>query len=116
MTSTTAVRPFRIDIPQPEVDDLRDRLHRTRWPQEPPGIGWSRGVPGDYLRALAGHWADGFDWRAQEARLNEVPQFVTEIDGQAIHFLHARAPEDDALPLVLTHGWPSSPFEFLRVI
>jgi pimeloyl-ACP methyl ester carboxylesterase len=116
MTTTAAVRPFRVEIPQAEVDDLRDRLARTRWPQEPPGIGWSRGVPLGYLRDLAGYWGGDFVWRAQEARLNAVPQFTTVIDGQPIHFLHARSPESDALPLILTHGWPSSPFEFLRVI
>lgn len=116
MSDNTDIRPFRIDIPQAELEDLRERLARTRWPQEPAGIGWSRGVPLDYLKDLAGYWADGFAWRAQEARLNELPQFVTEIDGQPIHFLHVRSPERDALPLILTHGWPSSPVEFLRVL
>jgi epoxide hydrolase len=116
MSNDSNIRPFRIDIPQPEVEDLRDRLAGTRWPQQPSGVGWSRGVPLDYLKGLAGYWADGFDWRRQEARLNELPQFVTEIDGQPIHFLHLRSPEPDALPLILTHGWPSSPVEFLQVI
>src|SRR5919109_3489569 len=116
MSNDSNIRPFRIDVPQPEVEDLRDRLARTRWPKQPPGIGWSRGVPVDYLKGLAGYWADGFDWRGQQARLNELPQFVTEIDGQPIHFLHVRSSEPDALPLILTHGWPSSPVEFLRVI
>src|SRR5919109_1366482 len=116
MSNDSNIRPFRIDVPQPEVEDLRDRLARTRWPKQPPGIGWSRGVPVDYLKDLAGYWADGFDWRGQQARLNELPQFVTEIDGQPIHFLHVRSSEPDALPLILTHGWPSSPVEFLRVI
>src|SRR3954469_3390952 len=116
MTDTTGIRPFRIDIPQVEVEDLRDRLARARWPLEPPGIGWSRGVPLDYLKRLAGYWADGFDWPAHETQLNELPQFVTEIDRQPIHFLHVRSPEPDALPLIVTHGWPSSPVEFLRVI
>ena len=117
MTTTAAVRPFRVDVPPAEVEDLRDRLARTRWPsEEPPGTGWSRGVPLGYLRDLAGYWARDFDWRAEEKRLNAVPQFTTEIDGQPIHFLHVRSPEDDALPLIMTHGWPSSPFEFLRVL
>src|SRR5919109_305243 len=116
MSNDSNIRPFRIDVPQPEVEDLRDRLARTRWPKQPPGIGWSRGVPVDYLKGLAGYWADGFDWRGQQARLNELPQFVTEIDGQPIHFLHVRSSAPDALPLILTHGWPSSPVEFLRVI
>jgi epoxide hydrolase len=112
----TAIQPFRIDIPPADLDDLHDRLARTRWPHELPGVGWERGIPLDYLRKLAAYWADGFDWRAQEARLNELPQFATEIDGQRIHFLHVRSPEPDARPLVLNHGWPSSPVEFLRVI
>jgi pimeloyl-ACP methyl ester carboxylesterase len=116
MSDPSAIRPFRIDIPQADLDDLRDRLARTRWPGEPPGMGWSRGVPLGYLRQLAGYWADRFDWRKQEARLNELPQFTTTIDGQDIHFLHVRSPEPSALPLLLTHGWPSSPVEFLRVV
>jgi epoxide hydrolase len=116
MDETTEIRPFRIDIPQADLDHLTDRLARTRWPDEPPGIGWSRGVPLDYLKELAAYWADGFDWRKQEARLNELPQFVTTIDGQDIHFLHVRSAEPSALPLLLTHGWPSSPVEFLNVI
>jgi pimeloyl-ACP methyl ester carboxylesterase len=110
------IRPFRIHVDQGELDDLRDRLARTRWPDELPGQGWSRGVPMGYLRELAAYWAGGFDWRAQEARLNTFPQFITTIDGQAIHFLHVRSPEPDALPLLITHGWPSSPVEFTNVI
>jgi len=112
MTSTdpadTGIRPFRIDIPQADLDDLRERLHRTRWPDELPGLGWTRGVPLDYLKQLAAYWADGYDWRKQEARLNEFPQFTTTIDAANIHFLHVRSPEPDALPLILTHGWPGS--------
>ncbi|AIG78928.1 microsomal epoxide hydrolase [Amycolatopsis japonica] len=111
----TEIKPFRIAIDQAELDDLRDRLSRTRWPREVTG-GWSRGVPVAYLKGLAEYWADGFDWRAQEAELNEFPQFTTEIDGQTIHFLHIRSTAPDALPVVLTHGWPSSPFEFRRVV
>ncbi|MGK5521477.1 epoxide hydrolase family protein [Micromonospora sp. URMC 107] len=108
--------PFRIDIPQADLDDLRDRLARARWPRQLPGDGWSRGVPLDYLRDLAEHWATGYDWRAQEARLNGFPQFVTEIDGLDVHFLHVRSPEPDALPLILTHGWPNSFVEFTDLI
>ena len=114
--SDPEIRPFRIDIPQPDLDDLRDRLARTRWPDELPGVGWTRGVPLGYLKELAGYWADGYDWPKQEARLNEFPQFTTTIDGQNIHFLHVRSPEPDALPLILTHGWPGSIVEFLNVI
>jgi epoxide hydrolase len=110
------IRPFCIDIPQADLDDLKNRLTRARWPQELPSVGWSRGVALDYLKELAEYWADGFDWRKQEEKLNEFPQFITTIDGQDIHFLHVRSPEPDALPLILTHGWPSSPVEFLKVI
>ncbi|MEJ3745691.1 epoxide hydrolase [Actinomycetes bacterium KLBMP 9797] len=108
--------PFRIDIPQADLDDLRDRLARTRWTRQLPGDGWRRGVPVDYLRDLAEYWRTGFDWRAQEARLNEFPQFRTEIDGQELHFLHVRSPEPDALPLILTHGWPNSIVEFVNLV
>jgi pimeloyl-ACP methyl ester carboxylesterase len=116
VSSDPAIHPYRIDIPQAALDDLHDRLSRTRWPHPLPGVGWSRGVPLDYLKRLAAYWAGGFDWRAQEAQLNAVPQFTTEIDGQMIHFLHVRSPEPDARPLLMTHGWPSSSIEFLKVI
>ena len=112
----TQIRPFRIEVPQADLDDLRDRLHRTRWPDELPDTGWTRGVPLDYLKQLATYWADGYDWRKHEARLNEFPQFTTTIDGQTIHFLHLRSPEADAMPLLLVHGWPGSIVEFLDVI
>ncbi|MFJ3832793.1 epoxide hydrolase family protein [Streptomyces sp. NPDC090046] len=110
------IRPYRIDIPQAELDDLRDRLGRTRWGSEIPGAGWSRGVPGDYLKALAAYWADGFDWRKAEAELNEFPQFTTEIDGQNIHFLHVRSQNPAAVPLLLLHDWPCSFVQFVDVI
>jgi epoxide hydrolase len=110
------LRPFRIDVPQSELDDLRDRLGRARWPDELPDAGWSRGVPLGYLRELAEYWRNTYDWRRQEARLNELPQFTTTIDGANVHFLHVRSPEPGALPLLLTHGWPGSIIEFLEVI
>ena len=115
---STEIRSFRIDIPQAELDDLRSRLANTRWPDPAPDnrSDFSRGVPLAYLRELAGYWRDGFDWRAQEARLNEFPQFLTEIDGQTIHFLHVRSPEPDATPLIMTHGYPGSVVEFLDLI
>ena len=116
MTKTDEIRPFRIEIPQADLEDLRSRLARTRWPARPRVDDWSRGVPVGYLRQLATYWATGFDWRAQEAALNEIPQFTTEVDEQTIHFFHIRSPEPDALPLILTHGWPSSPVEFTRLI
>jgi pimeloyl-ACP methyl ester carboxylesterase len=110
------VQPFRIDIPDAALDDLRDRLARTRWPDELPGAGWAYGVPLGYLRELAEYWRAGYDWRAQEARLNQFPQFITTIDGARVHFLHVRSPEPQALPVVITHGWPGSVAEFLDVI
>jgi pimeloyl-ACP methyl ester carboxylesterase len=120
MTSTdradAKIRPFRIQIPQADLDDLRDRLARTRWPDELPGVGWTRGVPLGYLNELAAYWRDGYDWRKHEARLNELPQFTTTIDGANVHFLHVRSPEPDALPLILTHGWPGSMVELLEVV
>ncbi|MGH3029685.1 MAG: epoxide hydrolase family protein [Gaiellaceae bacterium] len=116
MSADADIRPFRIDIPQADLDDLKARLSRTRWPDERPDVGWSRGVPLDYLKELAGYWADTFNWREQEAKLNDVPQFVASFDGQDVHFLHVRSPEPEALPLMLVHGWPSSPVEFLDVI
>jgi pimeloyl-ACP methyl ester carboxylesterase len=115
-TASGQIRPFTLDTPQAELDDLRDRLGRVRWPDELPGAEWSRGVPVSYLRELAEYWRDEYDWRAHEARLNALDQYVTEIDGQTLHFLHVRSPEPDALPLVLTHGWPGSIVEFLDVI
>jgi epoxide hydrolase len=110
------IRPFHIEIPQAALDDLRDRLARTRWPSELPGGGWSRGVPLDYLRELAEYWSTGYEWREHEARLNELPQFTTTIDGANVHFLRVRSPEPDALPLIMTHGWPGSIVEFLDII
>jgi hypothetical protein len=89
--------------PQADLDDLADRLARTRWPDELPGVGWSGGVPLDYLKELATYWADGFDWRKQEPA-ERAPQFVTSIDGQDIHLLHVRSGEPSALPLLVTHG------------
>jgi epoxide hydrolase len=115
-TADTAIRPFRIDIPQSDLVDLRERLARTRWPAELPGTGWDAGVPLVYLKDLAGYWATDYDWRLHEARLNELPQFTTVIDGQHVHFLHVRSPEPSALPLIITHGWPGSVVEFLNVI
>lgn len=112
----TTIRAFRIEIPQADLDDLHERLARTRWPDELPDVGWSRGVPLEYLKELADYWRTRYDWRTWEAKLNAFPQFTTTIEGQNIHFLHVRSPEADALPLILTHGWPGSVVEFLDVI
>lgn len=113
---TDTIHPFELQIPESELDDLRDRLARTRWPEELPGVGWDYGVPLGYLRDLAEHWRTGYDWRTWESRLNAYPQFTTMIDGQNVHFLHVGSAEPGALPLVMTHGWPGSVFEFLKVI
>ena len=116
MARDTKISPYRIDIPQGALDDLRDRLGRTRWPDELPGVGWDLGVPLDYLKGLAGYWATTYDWRGQEAALNEFAQFTTVIDDQNVHFLHVRSPEPGALPLLITHGWPGSIAEFIDII
>jgi pimeloyl-ACP methyl ester carboxylesterase len=115
-TATHEIEEFQIHIPQADLDDLADRLARTRWPASLPGAAWERGVPPDYLRGLAEYWQKSFDWRAAEANLNAYPQYTTQIDGQRIHFLHVKSPEPDATPLLLLHGWPGSFVEFLRVI
>ncbi|QFZ19734.1 epoxide hydrolase family protein [Saccharothrix syringae] len=109
------IRPFRIDVPQAELDDLHTRLANTRWSRPLPG-GWDRGVPVEVVREFAEHWRTGFDWRAREAELNGFPQYLTEIDGTEIHFLHVRSPRPDALPLLLTHGWPNSFVEFVDLV
>jgi pimeloyl-ACP methyl ester carboxylesterase len=110
------IQPFRIEVPQSDLDDLRERLGRTRWPVEPEGIGWSRGVPVGYLKELAEHWRTSYDWREHEARLNQLPQFTTTIDGAKLHFIHARSPEPEATPLLLIHGWPGSVVEFQELV
>ena len=108
--------PFHVEVPEAELIDLRARLERTRWPEREPVDDWSQGVPLVYLQELCDHWAHGYDWRATEARLNALPQLRTEIDGLGIHFIHVRSRSPDALALVLTHGWPGSIVEFLKVI
>jgi epoxide hydrolase len=121
------VRPFRIAIPQADLDDLAERLARTRWANELPPTasgpptgpvppGWEYGVPVAYVRGLVDHWQHHYDWRAAEARLNQYPQFTTELDGQNVHFVHVRSPEPDALPLVLSHGWPNTFLEYVDLI
>ena len=107
---------FVIDIPDADLDDLRHRLARTRWPEPATVDDWSQGVPLGYLRELCEYWRDDYDWRAREARLNDFPQFITDIGGLPIHFIHVRSSHDGALPLVITHGWPGSIVEFCKVI
>lgn len=116
MTTTTEIRPYRIDIAQSDVDDLDRRLAATRWPRELPGTGWERGVPLGYLQELADYWRMSYDWRKHEAALNELPQFMTEIDGQDVHLVHVRSADPTATPLLLVHGWPGSFMEFVDVI
>ncbi len=116
METSTEVRPFSIEVPQADLDDLHARLGRTRWPAELPGAPRSRGIPPERLKELACYWRDGFAWRAAEAELNRFPQFTTQIDGQTIHLLHVRSQYPDALPLLITHGYPSSVVEYVGLI
>jgi epoxide hydrolase len=110
------IRPYRIDVPNAVLDDLKERLARTRWPEAETVDDWSQGIPLAYTRGLAAYWADGYDWRSREAALNRFDHHLTEIDGLDIHFIHQRSPHDDALPLLITHGWPGSIAEFQKVI
>ncbi len=113
---TASIRPFEIAVPQSVLDDLKERLARTRWPDQIEDAGWDYGTDLGYLQALCAYWQDGYDWRKQEAALNAWPQFTTEIDGQNLHFIHARSKHEDALPLVITHGWPGSIVEFQKIL
>jgi epoxide hydrolase len=110
------IERFEIHVDDSVLDDLRNRLASTRLPDQIEGSGWEYGIPVDYLRELVDYWRDTYDWRAQEARLNELAHFRTSIDGESIHFIHARSPHADAFPLLLMHGWPGSVVEFLDVI
>ena len=121
MTNTTHtdridIRPFRIEVSQAELDDLMDRLARTRLPQPAPGDDWDSGTPNSYLREAIDAWRTSFDWRAEEARINAVPHFMTEIDGQPIHFIHVRSPHAGATPLLLAHTYPGSSVDYLDLI
>jgi epoxide hydrolase len=110
------IRPFRVAIPQAEIDDLQRRLAATRFATPAPGDDWTYGTPVGYLRDMVEHWSTAFDWRAQEARMNEFPHFTTEIDGQTIHFVHVRSAVEDATPIVLTHTYPGSFVDHLDMI
>ena len=112
----SAIRPFTLNIPQVELDDLKARIDLTRWPDKEPVNDWSQGTPLAALQDLLAYWRSDYDWRACEARLNALGQFMTEIDGVDIHFLHIRSARADALPLIMTHGWPGSVIEFMGVI
>jgi pimeloyl-ACP methyl ester carboxylesterase len=127
MDGTTDIQPFHVAIPQADLDELADRLARTRWANElplngggpqtgPVPPGWEYGVPVGYVKDLVDHWRHKYDWRIWEAKLNASPQFTTTIDGQNVHFLHVRSPEPDALPLILSHGWPNTVLEYLDLV
>ncbi len=110
------IRPFTIDVPDEVLDDLRARLRNTRWPDAELVDDWSQGIPRSYVREVCDYWADAYDWRAREAALNRFDQYVTEIDGLDVHFIHQRSPHPGARPLLITHGWPGSIVEFHKVI
>jgi epoxide hydrolase len=116
VTSDPAIRSFRIAVGDDQLTDLSTRLERTRWPEAECVDDWSQGIPLDYTRSLADYWLHEYDWRASESALNGFDQYLTEIDGLDIHFIHQRSPHEDALPLVMTHGWPGSVVEFHKVI
>jgi len=111
-----AIESFRVSVPDADIEDLRQRLSRTRWPDQIPGTGWDYGTNTQYLRELCDYWQHHYDWRATEAVINQWPQFLTTVDGQRLHFIHARSAEPNAMPLLLTHGWPGSVLEFMKVI
>jgi pimeloyl-ACP methyl ester carboxylesterase len=111
-----AITPSPVEVPDDQLADLRDRLRRTRWPEAETVDDWSQGIPLAYVQELCSYWADGYDWRPTEARLNGLGPLRTEIDGLGVHALHVRSPHPDALPLVITHGWPGSVVEFLDAI
>ena len=111
-----AIRPFRIDVPEQDLVDLRRRLAATRWPEKETVADNSQGVPLATLQELVRYWQTDYDWRKVEAQLNALPQFITEIDGLDIHFIHVRSKHENALPLIVTHGWPGSVIEQLKII
>jgi epoxide hydrolase len=110
------IEPFVIGVDEAALDDLRDRLRRTRWPERETVGDWAQGVPLAYLQELCGYWSTRYDWSATQARLNRIPQFITTIDGLRVHFLHVRSPHPGAVPLIMTHGWPGSFLEFERAL
>ena len=115
-TSSDAVRPFKVNVPEAELAELRKRINATRWPERETVTDDSQGVPLAMIQELARHWATDYDWRKCEAKLNSLPQFITEIDGLDIHFIHVRSKQENALPLIVTHGWPGSVIEQLKII
>ncbi len=116
MSTATEVRPFRVDVPEEDLVDLRRRVAATRWPAPETVPDQSQGVQLSKIEELVRYWGTGYDWRKVEAKLNALPQFVTNIDGLDIHLIHVRSPHPNALPLIITHGWPGSILELLKVI
>ena len=116
VVEATAIRPFQVSVPEAELTELRRRINATRWPEREPVTDASQGVQLATMQKLARYWATDYDWRKVEARLNALPQFITEIDGLDIHFIHVRSKHEDALPLIVTHGWPGSIIEQLKII
>ena len=115
-SDNTAIRPFHVDVPEAELVELRKRINATRWPEKETVADHSQGVPLATMQKLARYWATEYDWRKVEARLNSVPNFITEIDGLDIHFIHVRSKHPNALPIIVTHGWPGSIIEQLKII
>ena len=111
-----SITPYKIQVPEEQLDDLKNRLQRTRWPPGETAQGWSQGVPLAEIQDLCEYWRESYDWRRCEAFLNSWPQFQTVVDSVRIHFLHIRSKHDDAVPVLLTHGWPGSILEFRHVI
>lgn len=115
-TPTPDIRPFRFEAPQADLDDLRRRIAATRWPERETVPNQTQGPQLATMQELARYWATDYDWRKAEATLNALPQFITEIDGLDIHFIHVRPPHENALPMIVTHGWPGSVIEQLKII
>jgi len=111
-----AIRPFRVDVPEGELTKLRRRIEETRWPERETVADASQGVQLATIQRLAQYWATGYDWRKCEAKLNALPNFITEIDGLDVHFIHVRSKHENALPLIVTHGWPGSIIELLKIV
>src|SRR5262245_42271158 len=116
VVDATAIRPLQINVPEAEVTELRRRIQATQWPERETVSDASQGVQLATMQALARYWATEYDWRRCEARLNALPQFITEIDGLDIHFIHARSKHPNALPVIVTHGWPGSVVEQLKIV
>jgi Epoxide hydrolase N terminus len=114
--TVTEIRPFHMDVPEEDLVELRRRIAATRWPEREPVADQSQGVQLATMQALARYWETEYDFGRLEARLNALPQFMTELDGLDVHFIHLRSPNEDALPLIITHGWPGSVVELLNVV